>query len=95
MGPRAELFLPGIKGGRQPLLRYVRAFLPTLKSSLWENYLTFSKIYLTSLKISLFSSVVSLALQKPEMNIMPLLEGMMKRILKMTSCIMFLRRKTW
>ena len=73
MGPRAELFLPGIKGGREPLLRYVRAFLPTLTISLWENYLT-------SLKISLLSSIVSLALQKPEMNIMPLLEGIMKRI---------------
>ena len=73
MGPRAELFLPRIRGGREPLLRYVRAFLPTLTSSLWENYLT-------SLKISLLSSIVSLALQKPEMNIMPLLEGIMKRI---------------
>lgn len=69
MGLSAELLLPGIGGGSESLLRCVRGLLTHTVSSFWENDFT-------SLKISLLSTIVSLTLQKCEVDIVPLLEGM-------------------
>ena len=63
-GLRVVLLLPGTKGGSEPLLRHVHGFFTHPVNSLWENNLT-------SLKISLLSSTVSLT-RKWEMNIVPL-----------------------